>query len=239
MLSEPVRRMLRHLTAAHRPAVAKALTRVAFDVRDAEVRMAAQAFDYWSAITKQFIANPRSFPFRPATQGRMWAEVHAGTDTNAGRKVSDIARRQEFGFTLRPQDRERLTLGRSPASYAVPSTDPAAHLRTPRARVGSNQTPAALLASKGGGFAKFKKRRRRKKGQGTVGTHVFVTKNSKAILEKKPGGGTRLLYGLYDRNINVRPHFEFFETAAEVVGAKLLPRVTREMEKALGGFGPR
>jgi len=236
VLSEPVRRLLRHMTAAHPHAVAKALTRVALDVREAEAVMTARAFDFWSATTRTFIASPRSFPFTPATSSRMWSSV----STSAKAKVSDILVRQEFGFTLNPSERLRLTLGRTVPNYAVPTDDRGAQLRNARGRVSSKHTPAALLASKGGGFAKFKKRRRRKKGQGTLGTHVFINPKGTAILEKKPGGGgVRVLYGLYDQPIKVEPHLEFFDTARAVVGRVLLPKVTREMEKAMGGFGAR
>lgn len=231
--------MLRFLTIRHLPVVQRALNRVAFDVRDAEVVMTAKSFDFWSSTTKTFMANPRSFPFELATKSKLEAKVFAGTASMSPRsgKLRDIFARQEFGFTLRPSERLRLVLGSSPAQYAVPTKDPSAHLRTARARVLKTQTPAALLGIKGGGFARFKPRRRRKKGVGALGTHVFLTPNDRAIVEVTPSGGRRLLYGLYSKDVKVDEHLEFFDTAVRVVGKNIIPKLLAEWDRSMGRFG--
>jgi hypothetical protein len=98
-------------------------------------------------------------------------------------------------------------------------------------------TPAALLANKGGGFSRFKQKRRRKKGVGTLSTHVFISPKGKAILERTPGGGRRVLYGLYERPIHVEEHLEFFQTAGRVIGTKMIPKLLQEWDRSLGRFG--
>lgn len=218
--------------------VARAFNKVIFEVRDAEARMTAQSFDFWSATTRNFMAGKKSFPFDLATPSRLRAVLYAGT-TGAKKhtgKLRQIFWQQEFGFVLDPSERERLVLGGSPPQYAVPTKNPGAHLRTARATVRPSQTPGALLKTRGGGFAKFKKRRRRLKGVGNLGTHVFVSPKGKAILEKTPGGGVRFLYGLYDRKIHVDEHLHFLDTASKVIGKTLIPKLLSEWDRSLGRF---
>ena len=232
-------RLLKQATIAHSGVVARTLTRVALDVREAEADMVGHSFDFWSSITRNFLASEKSFPFQPATKSRLEARVWAGTKSSGkrGGKLRDIFYRHEFGFTLRPSERARLVLGRSPASYAVPTKEGTARLRQPSARVRPSDTPAALLGVRGGGFARFKPRRRSRKGVGVLSTHVFVTPGDKAIMEVTPTGQRRLLYGLYSRDIPVEEHIEFFDTAARVVGQRLLPKLLQEWDRGIGRFG--
>jgi len=217
--------LLRHMTIRHPGVVSRALNRTAFDVREAEAVMTARAFDFWSSVTKSFMANERSFPFDLSSRSKLEARVYAGTRSSGKRSANlrDIFMRQEFGFTLRPRERERLTLGKNPASYAVPTKNPATHLRNPRARVRASDSPASLLGARGGGLARFKPRQRRRKGVGRLSTHVFITPNDRAIIQVTPSGGRQLLYGLYSRDIPVEEHLDFFDTASRVVRARLIP----------------
>src|SRR5262245_48731300 len=230
--------LIRRLGTDFPKVVSNTMNRVVLDIREAEKKMVSQSFDFWSAVTRTFLASERSFPFQRATPAKLEAKVFGGgLGSRSG--TAEIFAKQEEGFVLKPGTGQQLELGKSPPAYAAPTEDKSAYLRTPRGRVPASRTPAGLLRNtpkQGGGFARFRRRRRRVRGVGNLGTRVFISPNDKAIIEITPGGGRRFLYALYQRQIPVPQHLHFFDTAERTVNAKLMPKLRTESDKNFGRF---
>lgn len=130
-----VRRALKDLARSGAPrALADALNRTAFEIREAAGDQVGKALEFKSGSTKSFLANPKSFLVDRASPNQLEAGVFAKD------RAAAVLAIHEKGGTVTDDDGRTLSLG---DKVAIPvSVKPNA-----RGRVPKSKTPSALLGS--------------------------------------------------------------------------------------------
>lgn len=103
-------------------AMAKALTRTAFEIRDAEGREVGSVFGFAGASTREFLAGRRAFRVQGATERRLEASIFPAP------KTGKILEPHEKGAVIAAGEPGRLTIAKQLAT-------PIALKRTARGRV--------------------------------------------------------------------------------------------------------
>lgn len=136
-----LRDFLRGMKLAERQfdhALARALSRTAFEIRDAERREAESIFDLTPRGAK-FLAGPTAYRVKPARPGELVAEVAARPAT------AGILAKHVQGATLTAASGDTLKAG---GKVAIPVEG----LRGASGRIPARLTPVKLLAPGGAGF---------------------------------------------------------------------------------------
>ena len=106
-------RSLRLTAAEVERAMVKALTRTAFEVRDAEAAEVGRVFEFAGSSTRDFLAGRRAFRIEGAKPGKLEASIFPAPKTGA------ILKPHEKGATVTPEQGGRLVIEHA---LAVPVT---------------------------------------------------------------------------------------------------------------------
>jgi hypothetical protein len=207
-------------------ALAKAVNRVAFDVRLAEAQEIRSSFHFAGPPTEAFLTSARGIRFDAATHADLTAIVRPTPASEP------ILFDQATGAVISAADTINKRLGLSDV-LAVP----VGIERGPRGRVKRSETPGALLAK----FGKRTTRKRSTRGvfastaagqrRARSTPYVFVNRARTAVLEAVDGS-IRVLYALYTRaRLTVR--FQFLEVAEREARTQFPVKVEDELRKIL------
>lgn len=182
---------IRRLMAFGPRAMAEALNKTAFELRDAEADEALRAFDFSSASTAAFVASPRSFVFSPASESALVVEFKPKD------RIARLLIDHMTGRTRKTQDAKSVQVGGRPRQFAAPVNVQ----RSGRGSVPKSLSPGALLER--GSLRAGAKRRT-----------VFVIGN--ALVQRVRGRGLRTLYALAT-TVKIEQRLRYLEVARETV----------------------
>jgi len=185
-------------------AMARALSRTALDIREAEQEHIERTFPNAGASAGRFIAGFRSFGAKPDSLVA-YVTPRGTSPTGAPSKSEEILLQHREGATIGPSGRvERITFrGR----LAIPVNIK----RGARGRVGKRRTPSALTGPGGRGFLS------------NDGDRIFVRTGKRRY-------PIRLAYVLRD-SADLDPTVEFYRVAQRTAEANFTPKAKREFER--------
>lgn len=208
-----VRAALRAVATRRYPnVIARALNKVAFEVRDAEFAHLAAQLHFAGSSTRRFLVTGSAVVFERATPTRPEVSIHPGGGADFRRKRTALIRSQQDAPRYTARDVEKLELERR-GLLAVPKRS---SLRGTSGRVSKRMKPSALVAPGGGGF---------------------VNRAGTAILRRVGGKRARRVEVVYRlaRNAANRQRVDFYATAQKAAQRTFLPKLLRELSReALG-----